>query len=301
LFILNPYRWGLYSKYLSAESFLNYSSLKTEGIIMAKQSPKELRAKIAARKAERKTEKIRKYAKMRSVATKAPEKLEKHLIRLADKYASHAEGIENLRENLGLVRAAKEAPLKIRVAAAKEYGKKFRRIAEESPEKLEEALVEAYQGLNDIAQDIEFAADQMGVDLNVQEDFKIEDGVPGELEVEVPDQVVEEAEAEGETPEFEAEEKLTDSEPEDEVVEEKEAAGSGSDAWVTDRDETGSPKAPEQVDVPRVAAGGGSDPWVTDRDKSGQPEAPKEVEIPQSQGKAAKKVTPAGKSATGSL
>jgi hypothetical protein len=257
---------------------------------MAKQSPKQLRAKIAARKAERKTEKIRKYAKMRTVAAKAPEKLEKHLIRLADKYASHAEGIENLRENLGLVRAAREAPLKIRVAAAKEYGKKFRQIAEESPEKLEEALVEAYQGLNDIAQDIEFAAEQMGVSLEtapaeaegIVEDYTdLKDEVKEEN---VADDIVEEVDAEGEAPEVEIFEKAEGDEPfeEKEEVEEKEAAGGASDAWVTDRDETGSPKVPEQVDVPRVAAGGGSDAWVTDRDKSGQPEAPKETEIPQS-------------------
>jgi len=87
---------------------------------MAKPTVKEIRDKIAARKQARKTEKTQKYAKMRLVAAKAPEKLEKHLIRLADKFASSAEGIENLRENLGLVRPAKGAALKVRLAGRQE-------------------------------------------------------------------------------------------------------------------------------------------------------------------------------------
>jgi hypothetical protein len=254
---------------------------------MAKQTPKQLREKIAARKAERKAENIKKYAKMRSVAAKAPEKLEKHLIRLADKYASMAEGIENLRENLGLVRAAKRAPLEVRKAAAEVYGKKFKKIAVENPEKLAEALAEAYEGLNEIAQDIEFAAEQMGVDLaDVTERL----GTPPQPseEQEVAEDIVGEAKEEGEPAEVELFEKAEGTEPEEEAVEEKEAAGGGSDAWVTDRNESGQPKTPEKVDVPRVAgAGGGADAWVTDRDESGSPEAPEQVNIPQADVKAA--------------
>jgi hypothetical protein len=133
-----------------------------------KAALQQLREKIAARRLQREAGKADKYAKMRLVAQKAPEKFEKHLLRLADKYASMAEGLENLRGNLGLVRAAKEAPMKVRVATAKAYGNNFIRIAHEAPEKLESALVEAYQGLNDIASDIEFAAEQMGVELEQQ-------------------------------------------------------------------------------------------------------------------------------------
>lgn len=258
---------------------------------MAKKSLKELRDKIAARRAERAAGKTKKYAKMRLVAAKAPEKLEKHLTMLADKYASAAEGIENLRENLGLVRPAKNAPLKVRVGATRDYAAKFRRIAEEAPEKLEDALAEAYQGLNDIAQDIEMAAEQMGVEL----DAAPEEGgsFPPAVEEEVAGDIVEEAKEEGEAPEFELLEKAEDSEPE----EEKEAAG--GDAWSTDRDESGNPKAPIEADVPRTAAG--SEPWVSDRDESGSPKSPDKAEIPAVQVKAAK-ATPAGKkSAIGNL
>jgi len=108
-----------------------------------------------------------------------------------------------------------------------------------------------------------------------------------EVEQEVATGIVEEAEEEGEEPGFELEEKAEGDEPE----EEKEAAG--GDAWVTDRDESGNPVAPAEVDVPRVAAGSGSEAWVTDRDKNSKPEAPKKMEIPQVDVKAAaKKVTP---------
>ena len=203
---------------------------------MAK-SVKEIKAKIAARKAERTTEKKQKYAKMRSVATKAPEKLEKCLASVAAKHAALSEGIENLRENLGLIRAAKNAPLKVRVAAAREYGKQFKLIASESPDKLAEALVEAYHGLNDIAADLEMAADQMGVDLNGPMEFPdkmgddtLEDGG-----------IVEESVEEGESPESElpADEELP--------VEEGEKEASGSDAWVTDRDDSSQPKTPKDA------------------------------------------------------
>lgn len=235
---------------------------------MAKVNVKELRAKIAARKAEReagKTAKVVKYAKMKAVATKAPEKLEKHLIGLADKFAAMAEGIENLRENLGLVRAAKEAPLKTRIAAAKNYGKTFRRIAEEAPEKMEEALREAYEGLNDIAADIEMAAEQMGVSLEAPASSFDEAGEYHD-EFNAPAEEVEKDEFDEKSgiKSDKAFREHMEEEKEEEPEEEKEA--SGSDAWVTDRDESGEPKAP-------VVAASGSDAFVTDRDKDGKPEA----------------------------
>ena len=87
-----------------------------------------LREKIAARKAEREDQQKQKYAKMRLVAEKAPDKLEKCLASLADKCASMAEGWENLRENLGLMKAPHNAALKLRVAAARNYAKNFKRI-----------------------------------------------------------------------------------------------------------------------------------------------------------------------------
>ena len=250
---------------------------------MAKLTPKELRSKIAARKTERGAENKQKYAKMRLVAAKAPQKLEKCLARLADKYASMAEGIENMRENLGLVRAAKNAPIKVRVATTRNYAKQFVRIADESPDKLALALAEVYNGLNSIAEDIEMAATQMGVDLEAEVNGidmidEPESFEEKEMENEPSESVViEEVEEEGETPEHEMEE--MEGEIPEEPEEEKEAAG--GDAWVTDRDESGEPKAPV------LAAGNGQGGFTNDRDADSQPRTPAKLEIPQAQGKAA--------------
>ena len=228
----------------------------------------KLREKIAARKEERVQEQKQQFAKMRLVAAKAPEKLEKCLAGLADKCASMAEGWENLRENLGLVKAPREAALKLRVAAAKNYGKNFKRIAAEAPDKLESAMSEAYQGLNDIAADIEMAAEQMGVSL--QEDavspFAEVDDFGGEgfgdenLHDEAAHDIIEEADADNETP---GEEHIEEHEEE---IEDEDKEASGSDSWVTDRNEDGQPQAP--------VIAGGSDGFSTDRDDSGSPNKP---------------------------
>lgn len=161
---------------------------------MAKPTVKELRGKIAARKAEREAKKKQKFAKMRSAAEKAPEKMEKRLAGIAEKCASMTEAIENLRVNLGLHRSATGAPLKVRVAVARNYGKTFKRIAEEAPERLAEAVTEAYNGLNDIAADLEMAANELGINL--------ENGMEQEMPMEqgMPEGIVEEAVMEGESP-----------------------------------------------------------------------------------------------------
>ena len=230
-----------------------------------------LRKKIAARNVERQSEDKQKYAKMRLVAAKAPEKLEKCLAQLADKCASMAEGWENLRENLGLIKAPRQATLKVRVAAARNYAKPFQRIAEEAPDKLAEALAEAYQGLNDIASGIEMAAQQMGVDLETSPIME-DNGFGSGLEEAATQEVIEEADADNESPQQEHIE-----EHEEELAEGDEyKEASGSDPWVTDRDTMG-------PDTP-VMANSGADGFVTDRDKSGTPEKPGKLDIPRAQG-----------------
>jgi hypothetical protein len=76
-------------------------------------------------------------------------------------------------------------------------------------------------------------------------------------------------------PDFEAPEEGPEPEAEPEVEEEIIEA-SASDAWVTDRDDSGQPKAP-------VLANSGNDAFVTDRDK-GQPRKPAKLDIPRAQG-----------------
>src|SRR5208283_1844288 len=123
-----------------------------------------VRKAIIARRDARKQEKTAQYAKMRETA-KSPAKFAKVLDGLVVKTARQADIMEALRHNLGLVRVAKDAPAKVRVAAAQKYGKKFIRIAEEQPDVLADALQQAYKGLDEQAAAMEIAAEALGIDL----------------------------------------------------------------------------------------------------------------------------------------
>jgi hypothetical protein len=260
----------------------------------SKKTPQEaLRARIAARRQARKTEKVAKYAQMQEVANKTPEKLEQLFASVAATANKLAYGFENLIDHLDLVRAPKGAPTNVRVAAAKNYAKGLKKLAEESPDMLETALQEAYKALDEQAAAMEIAAEALGIDLGAtpaEQAFTDE----GRHELELGEEKGEE-QAESETPNFEAEEEQAVEEESEEMPsfekgdgeEEKEATG-GSDGFVTDRNEGGQPKTPAAADVPRVA-GAGSDNFVTDRNKDAQPEAPAKMEIPQAQGEAAPK------------
>ena len=229
----------------------------------------ELLKKIQARKAEKQAAEKAKWAKMRHVAEEGAAGVESALSTLAESCAAQAEAFDNLKENLDLIQAPKEASLKVRTAAARNYAKSFKRIAEEQPEMLAEALQEAYHSLDEQAGALEQLADAVGVDLHespAEEAFG-QEGL----------QEIGEAEEEGE--------------PISEDL--KESAGEG---WTTDRDAQGQPKTPEKIDVPRVAnSGPGAAGFVTDRNSEGKPEAPKKVEIPQAQGEATTSIKDASK------
>ena len=231
--------------------------------------PAELLKKIQARKAEKAAEAKAKWAKMRHMADEGAADVEHSLTDLADACSAQAEAFENLKENLDLIQAPKEASIKIRTAAAANYAKAFKRIAEEAPEQLAEAIQEAYHSLDEQAGAIEQLAENLGVSL---------DASPAE-----------EAFAEEGLAEIEEHEEAA---PLDEEIKE----GAGSDWFVTDRDESGNPKKPEQVDVPRVAnSGPGAAGFVTDRNNEGKPETPKKMEIPRAQGEAQTSIKDASK------
>jgi hypothetical protein len=244
-----------------------------------KANREAIRKAIQARKEARKTETAAKYEKMRACA-KAPAKFAGVLNVLVAKSARQADYMDGLRENLGLVKAAAEAPAKVRVAAARNYGKDFIKIAEEQPDMLADALREAYKGLDEQAAAMEVAAEALGIDLGATPTEKAfadegkkelgEGESKGEESEEIPD-----FESKEEPAEKKEEKPAEEKEPE----EEKEAA-SGSDAFVTDRGNDGKPEAPKEAAV-------GQDAFVSDRDGSGQPKAPQKAEVPQAQGKAA--------------
>jgi len=226
----------------------------------------EIRKKIMARKAEKAAAEKAKFARMRQVADGDPGSVEKDLTQLADACAAQAEAFDNLRENLDLIQPPKEAALKVRVAAARNYAKAFRQVAEEHPDQLASALSEAYHSLDEQAGALENLADHLGIDLGAtpaEEAFAEE----GKQELDEADESGMPVGDVGEPPFGDAEEKEA-----------------GSEGFVTDRDESGQPRSMEKVDVPRVAAGGGSEGFVTDRDKDAKPSSMKKVEIPQSPG-----------------
>ncbi len=244
-----------------------------------KADREQVRKAIQARKAARKTETAAQYEKMRACA-KAPAKFAGILNVLVAKSARQADYMDGLRENLGLVKAAAEAPAKVRVAAARNYGKDFIKVADEQPDMLADALREAYKGLDEQAAAMEIAAEALGIDLGAtptEKAFADE----GKKELGEGETKGEESE---EVPDFESKEEPAEKEDkpaeEKEPEEEKEAA-SGSDAFVSDRDKNGNPEAPKE-------AASGSDQFVTDRDSSGQPKTPAKADIPQAQGEAAK-------------
>jgi len=228
--------------------------------------------KIQARKAEKQAAAKAKWAAMRHTAVEGAAEFEKKLACLSELCAAASDGFDNLKANLDLVTPPKEASLKVRVGAARNYAKAFQRLAEEAPEQIAEAVQEAYKSLDEIAGTLELAAEQLGVDLNatpVEEAFADE----GKLELE-------HGEAEGEEI---IDEVVEEEAPVDEEVKE----GAGSDWFSTDRDTNGEPKIPESIDVPRVAnSGPGGAGFVTDRNNEGKPETPKKMEIPQAQGEA---------------
>jgi hypothetical protein len=209
-----------------------------------------VRKAILARRDARKQEKTAQYAKMRETA-KSPAKFAKVLDELVAKTARQADIMEALRHNLGLARVAKEAPAAVRIAAAKRYAKKFVRIAEEQPDILADALQQAYKGLDEQAAAMEIAAEALGIDLGAtpaEKAFTDE----GKHELEHGEEKGE-AIAESEGPDFEAKEEAeaeAAAEPADEPAEEKEAAG--SDAFSTDRDPSGNPKAPQKANIPQA-------------------------------------------------
>lgn len=221
-----------------------------------------LREKIAARRKERAA--ASKYARVKHVAAEEPQAAGEGLEQLGEAFGQLADDVQALRENLDLVDASPEAPLKDRIAARRAFAVSFRQVAEENPEMLADALRQVYQGLDETAVALENYAENMGVDLAAPEmanPFEEEFGSPEapapELEehAEVEEKVEEEPEAE----------------EEEKKPEENKEGSAGADAFSSDRDHDGHPKE----------ATSGSDNFVTDRDEKGDAKMPQRIEVPR--------------------
>lgn len=201
----------------------------------AKPTPREaLRARIQARaEARRAGEKVKaaakKYATLRRIAIEEPQEVGDALGQLAEGFSELGNALQSLSQNLDLAPMPATASLKARMAAKKNYASRFRRIAEEAPAEFEAAYNEVYQSLDGLAEDMENAADNLGIQL-VPEGGESE---PKEI-AEGEHEVIENAEDAGipVPPEV------------SEHAEEEIKESSGSDWFVSDRDPSGKPKAP---------------------------------------------------------
>ena len=196
-----------------------------------------IQARAAAKAAAQKVKSAgKKFATLRRIAADEPQEVDAALSQLAEGFSELGTALQSMSQNLDLGGAPVTASLKARIAAKKNYAARFRRLAEEAPEQFEGAYNEVYQALDGLAEDMENAADNLGITLASPVGA---DGAPG-LESE-PEGI---ADAEHEVIEEHADEGNEIPAELEEHVEEEEHEASGSDWFVTDRDEKGEAKKP---------------------------------------------------------
>ncbi len=247
---------------------------------MAKTSREVLREKIAAIGEDRRSQE---YGMLREVAAREPQKVGEALGELAHIASAWGASAAALRENLDLVDAPHAASLRARTASRKKYAAEFRRIAEAAPEQLEEAVVELYHSIDDIAAGLENLASHLGIELGGEEEeemLPLADGAGDGEMLPLADGAGDGDEGlHGHMPMGGDE---LPEEPGDDDLAIKEAAG--GEGFTNDRDEDGAPKPPDRVEIHTATGGGG---FVTDRDQSAEPKPVEKAEIPVSQGEAA--------------
>ncbi len=203
-----------------------------------KPSPREaLRARIqaraeASRAAAAKIAKTAKYVTLRRIAAQEPQEVDSAISQLASGFSELASALGAMNRNLDLGGLPAEASLKARIAAKQKYGSRFRRLAEEAPQEFEAAYNEVYQALDGLAEDMENAADNLGITLAPPMDGMESEPVDiahGEHDV------VNEAEEAG---------LPVPPEVAEHAEEEAEHEASGNDWFVSDRGPDGEPKKP---------------------------------------------------------
>jgi hypothetical protein len=229
----------------------------------AKSSARDaLRARIQGRAAAKAAaQKVKsagaKYATLRRIAVEEPQEVDAALTQLSEGFTELGQALQSMKQNLDLgdgtmpaqpgqalqSPSGPTASLKARIAAKKNYASRFRRLADEAPAQFEMAYNEVYQALDGLAEDMENAAANLGITIAPAEEASPfgEGGAPPS-DGGAPPFGGDETPAE-EHAEEHAEEPPAEGEEHSEEDDEKEA--SGSDWFVTDRDETGKPNAPQ--------------------------------------------------------
>ena len=218
---------------------------KAQGAIASKRA--DLIKRIRARKAGKL---VGKFSTLRQVAKHKSAEVGEALEQLGEAFGELADRVHAFRENLDLVDAPKTANLKVRIAAARSLGTRFRQIANDSPEMMAEAINELFHTLDDVAAGVENLADNLGIELVMTpaEEAFVEEGKE-EVRGDVPEIEKTEEPKVDEHKEEKAEEEIK----EEDKPEEKEAnSGPGAQGFSTDRDESGQPKTPQKVSIPEA-------------------------------------------------
>ncbi len=209
-----------------------------------------------------------KFARLRLVAEKYPRHVSAAIIELANGFHEVGEGLHAFNDNLGQVSPPKTASLTVRAEAAKHFAANFRLLAEENPEEMGVALNDVYGAINDLAGNIEALAQNMGVELVAPEEIGGDEHVPAES----PEEELAEGHETLEGPQF-IEEELEEAEEAVGAGDMEEAAQEAHDAESAALDETH--EEPVEACMASEEVTAGSEAWVTDRDETGKPREPK--------------------------
>lgn len=216
-----------------------------------------LRARIQVRAAAKAAAKktvtaAKKFATLRRIAFEEPQEVDGALSQLSEGFAELSEALNQMVVNLdmgdqgmGDQAIPATASLKAHIASKKNYAARFRRIAEEVPEQFGQALSEVYIALDGLTEDMEVAAENLGITLTPP----MGEAGPGPEGIEgiepgpegIPDETVDEPAADV-PPEFGGEN----------VVEEEKDA-SGSDWFSDDRNSNGQPQKPTVASKKRAS------------------------------------------------
>jgi len=236
-----------------------------------------------------------KWARLRQIAGEEPKEADVALAEVADALGTMADALSNLRDNLDLIEAPKTASIQVRLATTKKYATAFKRIAEEAPEVVADAISEVYHSLDDVAGAIEALAENMGIDLDLTpvEDAFAEEGekevVEGEKEhpeekITVDEEKFEEGEKELESSEAKPAEEAFDKEAKIKTKPHAYKMTPFAAGHSTDFCEECHKKEKDPIHTKKEKKADGSVPFITDRDNNAKPEAPAKLEIPEAQG-----------------
>ena len=143
---------------------------------------------------------LNRFATFNQIANEDPGAMGEALSELTAAFHSLAEASEALVENLDLTPVPKEGSIKDKVAAKKKFAAALKRIAGDDPERVEEAMNEIYNAVDEVAFAIENLAENLGFELGGTEEVDefVEDTPEGEVDefVEEEEPVEEEVEEE---------------------------------------------------------------------------------------------------------